>query len=1051
MSLQPLILTFVLLAFWTGLGWSLIAIVESGMPPLRGLFLAPVTGVAITILTIFWLSIVGLPVASFARPLLVFFCCVIVLAWIWRRPPWSRRDLIFAVPVAAAIILIGFPSLRFGLDWIANANDDWANYNLSAIRFMHDGFYQKPSLDAMLAGRDYPGFLWFLVVATDGRPGADLMLAFISAVTGKNPFFVFMPLILAFHGVFCFAAAGLAMSSISNRSALFAALVLTAIAPLSLYAVHQQLIAQVIGLAFMCAMACLTYVPFFELRSRGRIALASIIAAAYWIMYPETVPFFVLAFLVFHVSHIRDGDWGWTSWWTVVVISVTACVLAGPYSVSFFFYLMSQLQSSATLGVYDGVSIFPYFLVPSGLTTLFGFSMLGEFAREPFLSLSIAASVLILFAVVYGTVLGLARKSTISAFLVVVFVVTVLLLRQRNDFGIFKLAMFSQAFIWFIAVMVLARFRLIPSAVIYLFLLSTLVFTDVRYTVTSLREELGGDNSIPGASRDRLLTRLLSHPSDETCGVNFDTPDPPLIKILAATTGCARSFIARPHLFDQFRSLSLRNVGANPLHKPMGISQFAERDTSLLEPISLRLRFNYRLRDDAPIEIMLPQAVYYKTVTDRADDSIWIDDLAINSGTNRLTFLASSLGNHYYLPDFVAPTTVYATEKDNFFAGGKFAGVGRYLVFKVNSPTKSVRLVLDLTTSILGDGSASLPPANIVGESAVSVGFLGHGAARVVSPPFSPLIVDGAAYLLLDLGSDAKLLKVPRQGLMKLYGENVSLDYRRIVGFARQIRLVDASVELPKPPTRLNKFPLDLANRDLEFSGIYEDGWLGDQGFFVLSSDKPGKVFFRGLFPQGLGFEDVDLTLAVEDGQSVVRRLTPGPFEVELPVGAGSSRISFQFSAIGRLPAGDGRPAVALLSSVSIEPGDTRPPDLRTPLSVPKVIEGVGVDSGGIFSDGWLAKDAFVVIKSPKAGQVVMRGLIPGGVDLEGQEIEVISDAGSIIRKKLETGPFEIETPVKAGSSRLSIAFSRTTNLPKGDGRNVGALLKSIAVAPLRE
>jgi hypothetical protein len=66
MSLAPLALTFILLVFWTGLGWSLIAAAEPNMEPLRALFLAPVAGVAITILPIFWLNILGLPGSLFS-------------------------------------------------------------------------------------------------------------------------------------------------------------------------------------------------------------------------------------------------------------------------------------------------------------------------------------------------------------------------------------------------------------------------------------------------------------------------------------------------------------------------------------------------------------------------------------------------------------------------------------------------------------------------------------------------------------------------------------------------------------------------------------------------------------------------------------------------------------------------------------------------------------------------------------------------------------------------------------------------------------------------
>src|SRR4051812_28201396 len=135
MSLEPLALTFALLVFWTGLGWSLIAMAEPNMQPLRALFLAPVTGVAVTLLPVFWLSLIGIPVASFARPLLAVLCCVTVIAWIWRRPSWTSRELIFLIPVIVALLLIGFPMFRFGFDWVGNANDDWGNYNLSAIRY----------------------------------------------------------------------------------------------------------------------------------------------------------------------------------------------------------------------------------------------------------------------------------------------------------------------------------------------------------------------------------------------------------------------------------------------------------------------------------------------------------------------------------------------------------------------------------------------------------------------------------------------------------------------------------------------------------------------------------------------------------------------------------------------------------------------------------------------------------------------------------------------------------------------------------------------------
>ena len=124
---------------------------------------------------------------------------------------------------------------------------------------------------------------------------------------------------------------------------------------------------------------------------------------------------------------------------------------------------------------------------------------------------------------------------------------------------------------------------------------------------------------------------------------------------------------------------------------------------------------------------------------------------------------------------------------------------------------------------------------------------------------------------------------------------------------------------------------------------------------------------------------------------------------------------------------------------------------LRKSLNLPKVIDGVGVDADGVFLDGWLSQKSFVVVNPTQAGKAVLRGMVPGSIGLNDQEIQIANEAGDTVRKKLETGPFEIEVPVKAGRSKISIDFSQAANLPKGDGRNVAALLQSIAVTSAPE
>jgi hypothetical protein len=1060
MMLSPVLLGLALFAFWVALGWPVLALLEPAMPSLRSFLLAPLVGVAATLLPVFWLSAAGIPASDFARPLLAVLCGLTIGAWIWRRPAWTTRELIFLLPVVAAIVIVGFPTFWFGFDWVGNANDDWGNYNLSAIRLLSDGYYRQPPIELMRSGRYYPGFLWFLNVAMDNRSGSDLLLAWVAGCFGKNPFLVFMPLILALHGVFAFSAAALAMTSLSRR-VLFAAVVLLAIAPLNLYAVHQQLIAQVLGLGFMCAAGALAFVPLQELKGNGRVALITLVIAAYLLAYPETVPFFGIAFSLYHARHVFDVDFDWRNSGKILIAPVAACILLGPYSVGCFFFLLSQIHVSATQGLHEGSSIFPYFLVPNGIAVLFGISRLGELLVEPWLSLSIAIGLSLLAITCFGTVVELVRGRPLSYYLLAVCLVAGVIVEQQNNFGLFKAAMFSQAFIWFVFVAALSKFGTGVSRSAYAFMLLLIVFTDFKYIKASVDDDVGSGSLIAHASRDRLLTKLIRSPEADSCDANFDTPNPPLIKLLGARIGCARSFIARPDLFSNLIFANADLVDRNPLHYLFGIGSYHSRAAVRLSSDLLRLSFP---RIALPANLVFtrkPVLEFSRVGDDWSSDSIYSApdhkagiSMAGPARSNELIFLSSNLGGHYYSSDLGGPS-LFQTQRDFFYPEGMLAAVGRYLLFRINSPARSGRLVLDLTTTVLGDGCACLPPASVAGEEQVAVGLVGHGAAHVVSPAFSPKIVDGVAYLLIDFGVDARLFETPRTGLMGLYGTSVPIDYRKMVAYVRQIRFVDAAnAEEAKPPARIDKFPSDLAAPGLEFSGIYEDGWMGDQGFVTLYAQSAGIAVVRGTFPAGIGLDSVEVALTVGSAPPVVKKIKPGRFVIAAPVAAGRSRIGFRFSDIGRLPPGDGRPAVARLTSVAIDT-DRDHSVAQSELSddapssggdLPKVLEPLAEEVSGVFSDGWIGSTGTIVVNLQSPTKVTLRGMVPGGIGLEGQEIVISGDAITPIRRELAPGEFGIETPVREGRSKISLTFSKTAVLPHGDGRNVAALLRSFRI-----
>src|SRR5439155_3422792 len=114
--------------------------------------------------------------------------------------------------------------------------------------------------------------------------------------------------------------------------------------------------------------------------------------------------------------------------------------------------------------------------------------------------------------------------------------------------------------------------------------------------------------------------------------------------------------------------------------------------------------------------------------------------------------------------------------------------------------------------------------------------MVGRGSARVFSPPMTPQIIEGRAFLGLDMGVDGEPFPERRSGLMALYGTDVALDRRRPVGFLRDISLVSQE-EYGRlaPPSKLESFPADLENPDLEYSGIYEDGRVSEASYFQLA------------------------------------------------------------------------------------------------------------------------------------------------------------------------------------------------------------------------
>jgi hypothetical protein len=292
--------------------------------------------------------------------------------------------------------------------------------------------------------------------------------------------------------------------------------------------------------------------------------------------------------------------------------------------------------------------------------------------------------------------------------------------------------------------------------------------------------------------------------------------------------------------------------------------------------------------------------------------------------SNHLVFVPSRLGQHYYRFADRRRVSLYQLEADPQYPGRTMAAVGHHLLFRVVNPGPSIRLVLDVSASFKGDGDNRVPPAAVLGATRVPLPLLGAGSARVVSPPLAPREIGGAPYLAIDMGTDPALIRVPRTGLMAAYGRDVGLDGRTIVAFVRDISLVsDEEYAAQRPPRSLARFPQDLANAALEYSGIYEDGWVAEQAYVRLARPAgASRLVIRGMRPSDPTTAPEGAVVVLLDGREAARQpIARREFSltVEVPPGAGPARIDLRVSPLRGLPAPDTRQIGFLMRSIGFE------------------------------------------------------------------------------------------------------------------------------------
>jgi hypothetical protein len=919
--MTALLLVLALFAGCWLVGLALLSLVRADTSELRVALTAPAIGTCVTVLVTYLFSEAGVGVGDCALPIGSVLLVASVSTLALRRPRVHPGVLAVALVCVAGLLLAAWPMFSLGFHWFGNGNDDGANYVLSAQDLLQRGLLDI-DFKGLAQGRDYATVLASLHVA-GARPGSDMLLAFVSRIVGRPPYQMFMPLIFTFSLCTASAAGALAMQFARRWWAAVLAAGLVLVSPLATYGALQQLIAQVWGLGLVAALFALLMRP--ELhggrgpRVRDVIPIG-ILATGLVFGYVELIPTMGLAY-VFYVAILAGKKQLSASalaklWLPGLAIAV---VVLNGYFFTELGFLRGQISHGTASATYP--PLFGYIFVPSALPGVVGLQTLPPGGAAPYLDLTIVLAVVMLLGALIGCVLSARRGVAAAVVLLAEAVVGVVLALHNSDFGLFKLSMYIQPFLAAIVAVWLSgtiRRWVQAGAAVLLVVLIAAELSGQRAYVKASRNP--GD--VPNLSAADVIPAFHSLVKRYSGPIVSVTENPVLIKLEAASAIGHPVYFQSRDAFSPFLQEYASEVSGSQHARAEHILRdgpWVSHSFNLLNPGQGRDSFE----EDASAEQSLRSGRCELVVPSNGELPLnayalpTIPDLAMmpcDAPQHLLAFTSSILGQSYYLPSSPRDVSFTQLQPDGYFTGRTMAGFGRYALFQVLGPSTGERLVIELTTTLNHDGSNLLPPAAVVGSTRQALPLLGHGSARVFSPPLTPQIIDETPYLLVDMGVNGRLPNVERAGLQDLYGRSVPTDPRYLTAYVRDISLVSAAqYKNLRPPTALRSFPTDLANPDLEYSGLYEDGWMGADGYVRLAGGAAADIVVQGQVPAGAGKH---LELLVNGRRAASVAIDPGQLNVRaaVPASTVSRRVELRFARTIKLKAPDLRPVSAHLT-----------------------------------------------------------------------------------------------------------------------------------------
>jgi hypothetical protein len=919
------------------LGFAIVGALFSRRNLLQSALLAPVTGMGATMLLVAMLNWV-LPV-RYAGPLATLVLAVLSV-WLIRRkrvPVSGRLVTPFAGVLLLAALVTGYPFFRFGFNWVSYCNDDMANYCLSAKFLLNHNQWTQPAAQDILTNKDTSLYYWYFDVLSAMRHGVDELLAWVLSLTGLASLQAFMPTILAFQLVLISAAGALVMQGRKyRRAALLTCFAMAFSALIALGSVYQ-LFGQVGGLAALCGAAAVLLRRVTGLPKSERV-LAGLLLSSLGLLYPEVLPFLAFSYFAYHFlcvlrrkERLRDvlatlGPIGFY-WLTFVNVSAP-CTIAT---------LLRQTVDGTKVKV-GAAGLFPYYMTPGAFAYLWGFWGISEAPVGIGLDLSIVSGALLLLIVLIGSLVYAWKLRPVAFFCPIMLALALVLFARGVEFGVYKLAMYVQPFlIGSIALILYGFWDAAPRSVFRRALLASALVAVIGfgarsqffYVQRSLGLDGGGLVEIPFASIDGLIAQLEALPPKG--GITIaDTSNIVAMKFESAY----RSFLYMPtqdvyssyiHLALEERmdpvywfnkgSVSKLSVDVDKRYQPASFAMHGALPQDNGFSIDVPVSGN---RDFALLESGTQSSVLNR-LTKSPNRTAAVRLTSTSDAPNHLVFISSQFGGSFYAKAnrLLGQVSMYQVEPDFFYPGSTMQSLGRISLFRVLDPSPQVRLFLEFTSSLNADGRNLIPAAGAIGAGRAVFHAVGRGSGRLISPPITPQRIAGGDYVLLDMGTWGTTFVDRRSALMRLWGREHVTDNRRIVGFSRDISLMSSEqYDSIRPPSAVQTFPRDLKDKNLEYSGIYEDGWVAEASELVLQPDEDAThLIATALVPSLNGSRTASWAALDIDGAEIARKtIDSNAVTFDVPFAAkGRRRIGLRFDRSAALPSPDTRPVSAQL------------------------------------------------------------------------------------------------------------------------------------------